>query len=83
MPEPLKASTVVFRSVLTLGLATALYGIVTLIVVVVRARSGGSNLDEVAGVMGITMLCVVAAIALTVIAFVTRMFTRRSEQADA
>jgi hypothetical protein len=83
VPETLKASTVVFRSVLTLGIAAALYGIVTLVVVVVRARAGGSNLDEVAGVMGITMLCIVAAVALTVVAFVARMVMRRGEQADA
>ena len=83
MPEAVKASTVVFRSVLTLGLATALYGIVTLIVAIVRARAGDSSLDEVAGVMGVTILCIVAAVALTAIAFVARMVMRRSEQADA
>jgi hypothetical protein len=78
-----RATSFVFRALLAVASVTAAYGIISVVVAVIRARSGDANLDEVAGTMGLAMMCVVAAVVFVVFAFLARMFMRRIARSDA
>ena len=83
MASDTKATSFVFHALLALASVTAAYGVISVVVAVIRARSGDSNLDEVAGTVGLAMMCVVAAVVSVVFAFLVRMFMRRIARSDA
>jgi hypothetical protein len=73
----------VFRALLALGFVSAAYGIASVGVEWMRALSGNSSLDVFAGVMGISLMCVVLANLLVILAFLVRWLMRRIARSDA
>jgi hypothetical protein len=77
-----RATNAVFRAFLAAGFVSAAYGIVSVGIEWMRAISGNSSIDVFAGVMGISLVCVVLAILLVVIAFLARWSMRRIVRTD-